>query len=1427
MKTFTKAVSVILIAVMCLSLFATSAYASGETFNLNGAPSSNSGNVFNLGGASDAGNSNSFSTNSGNTSNNNSFSNNSNSNSNGFSLNNSSYDASNNNSSFTTQSNNDTKGDTAGDTLSNTKGATLGGGISVKSAGPKTFTPTTASITVTDTGAANIVTSAAGFAGDTYDSFFYSLNSNGDNPTTLPSSGAYKIDAAADDSSKGYFTLYASWLKTLSPGTYYFFGESTKPSLHRDTIIVVTVNAGSAEDFGSFTVGGSPYTQRASKESNLYIESVSVTGDFTPFTKFALIPKGATQGTFAENVYKEGTNYIAFSRAFLDDLTAGYYDIYGVTADGQQIKFGEVNIKASNGTFRVVGSPYTQFDSDASNQYEASVSVVANEATTNFAQFSGYTVAPQGSGSGVSANGSVNIVNNPQDTSKQPHITFSRAFLNGLNPGYYDIYGTASNGQVMLGSMNIQAKSGTYTVGGTPYTQYASSEADQFASNLYVTSDSPLTLFTSYSLVPQGSTSGISTDGYTRSSADKTAVSFSRNLLDNIAAGAYEIYGITSGGQKIKLGNAEIKSNNGTFTVDGSPYTQYASSEANQYDASVSVKATEPTTNFTQFTGYSLAPQGSTSGTSATGYVNVTDNSTKITLSRNLLDGMTPGYYDIYGVTANGQLINLGSAEIKGSENSYTVDHSNYTQYASDKDDQYEETVSVSTKNGSFAQFSRYCVTPQNGGNSSYADGNVSVASKSMKFSRAFLDKLEGGNYTIYGVTAAGKQIKLGTMFITAGSITYTVTPSVYEQFASDQPYDDTTVTVTTSRTNSFDQFKRFALIAQNGGGSHYADGFTSAPDKATIKFSRTFLDGLEGGTYDIHGVDANGQMVKLGTVFIQAGNSGYTVDRTTYEQFASNATNQYADSVSVMAKGTNTFAKFQRYKFAPQGSTSGTYADGYVNVASEKQIDFSRTFLDGLNPGYYDIYGVGSDGKEVKLGTVYIKLGNLAYRVTPSTYEQYATKSTKEYEDSVSVVAPNTSTNFTQFSRYAFIPQGSGVTSYADGFVNVVNAPQKTTQNPYVTFSRTFLDGLTSGYYDVYGIATNGKQVKFGSVYIKAGSGDYVVNPDVYTQYSADAPIKVTAKTADFSRFTRFAVISMGSSSGGAYADGYTSLNAKKTELTFDEDFLDGLTPGYYDIYGITSKGEQVKLGSMYIKASNGGFPDGKWDLWPDYTIPWTSGDDPLMFRSNLMALRQTYPRYTIVPRWGSGAGSIPNNMVDVNQFWDMGDGVFALGTNFLRSLPAGTYTLQVVDYKHLADCTNVVTFRIGSTLRPIDTDKHIIGSIKNLRFLCDEPVYEVYVGNIPLTYGEDYALSNGNKTITLSFEFLNKRSAGNTYTIKALTASGTYPSSTFQILSTAQGSASPRTGDESNLGLWAAFLLLSGAAVVVLVPKLRKHDF
>ena len=235
------------------------------------------------------------------------------------------------------------------------------------------------------------------------------------------------------------------------------------------------------------------------------------------------------------------------------------------------------------GTFTVDPTTYKQRTSSATNLYDDSVSVTASK---SFSPFTKYAMIPQGASSGTFADGFVYVESDKT-------IKFSRTFLDGLTAGYYDLYGTTASGQVKLGSVDIKSNSGTYTVHNSPYTQFASSEADQFASNLYVTSDSPLSLFTSYSLVPQGSTSGISTDGYTRSSADKTAVSFSRNLLDNIAAGAYEIYGITSGGQQIKLGNAEIKSNNGSFTVAPAVYTQRASSKPNQYEASVSVVANE------------------------------------------------------------------------------------------------------------------------------------------------------------------------------------------------------------------------------------------------------------------------------------------------------------------------------------------------------------------------------------------------------------------------------------------------------------------------------------------------------------------------------------------------------------------------------------------------------------------------------------------------------------------------------------------------------------------------------------------------------------------------------------------------------------------------------------------------------------------
>ena len=42
---------------------------------------------------------------------------------------------------------------------------------------------------------------------------------------------------------------------------------------------------------------------------------------------------------------------------------------------------------------------------------------------------------------------------------------------------------------------------------------------------------------------------------------------------------------------------------------------------------------------------------------------------------------------------------------------------------------------------------------------------------------------------------------------------------------------------------------------------------------------------------------------------------------------------------------------------------------------------------------------------------------------------------------------------------------------------------------------------------------------------------------------------------------------------------------------------------------------------------------------------------------------------------------------------------------------------------------------------------------------------------------------------------------------------------------ISILSASASPKTGDTNNMGLWIGLLVLSGAAVVALIPKKRKQ--
>lgn len=268
---------------------------------------------------------------------------------------------------------------------------------------------------------------------------------------------------------------------------------------------------------------------------------------------------------------------------------------------------------------------------------------------------------------------------------------------------------------------------------------------------------------------------------------------------------------------------------------------------------------------------------------------------------------------------------------------------------------------------------------------------------------------------------------------------------------------------------------------------------------------------------------------------------------------------------------------------------------------------------------------------------------------------------------------------------------------------------------------------------------------------------------------------------------------------------------------LTFNNSYLNSLSNGTYYLFGQDSGKNTVRLGSFTVQGDGSTVIPGTAAVWPvDNT--WYSGSGMYYFYvtpSLQLVSGGTYDYYDVkIDGMQIGGDKISYN----------GYQKFGVASSVMDTLAIGTHSITV----QTTAGTATGSFRVGATLRPVDTDKHVIGSSKNLQFVCSEAISRVWVGNTEITnnYGDYYTLSNSRKTITLSAGFLNNRTAGQTYTITVQTDGGYTPSSTFQILTTAQASSSPRTGDESNLALWAAVLIISGGAAVAVLPRLKKHE-
>ncbi len=357
--------------------------------------------------------------------------------------------------------------------------------------------------------------------------------------------------------------------------------------------------------------------------------------------------------------------------------------------------------------------------------------------------------------------------------------------------------------------------------------------------------------------------------------------------------------------------------------------------------------------------------------------------------------------------------------------------------------------------------------------------------------------------------------------------------------------------------------------------------------------------------------------------------------------------------------------------------------------------------------------------------------------------------------------------------------------------------------------------DGLTlKGTENPYTVGSGAGTGSGGSGVV---TGDFTVYGSPYTKGSGNTVYVLMPYTSSTGNYYWTSVSNPG------YSDIKTipsscgvSTSGSQYKLTLTNSFLDGLSSG--TIYLWTGHdGKYTYMGSLTVNGSGTIVEPGDVALWPVDSNEWYSGDGMLAFYYR-PAIDFSDPAKKGL--WIDGWLQDPTNWITNNN-----NGLLKIGTAILNNLSRGWHTVSVNTVDGVASCQ----FYVGATLRPVDTDKHVTGSSKNLQFVCSDPIQSVWVGGRQLTdvdYGDYWTLSSSRKTVTLTAKFLNNRTAGETYTIGVVTDNGDKPSCTFKILTTAQASSSPKTGDESNLALWAAVLILSGGAAVAVLPRLKKHE-
>ena len=250
--------------------------------------------------------------------------------------------------------------------------------------------------------------------------------------------------------------------------------------------------------------------------------------------------------------------------------------------------------------------------------------------------------------------------------------------------------------------------------------------------------------------------------------------------------------------------------------------------------------------------------------------------------------------------------------------------------------------------------------------------------------------------------------------------------------------------------------------------------------------------------------------------------------------------------------------------------------------------------------------------------------------------------------------------------------------------------------------------------------------------------------------------------------------------------------------------------------------------------------------DLEGSITVTCTSDNDSSRTASVLLGINSVdpYGNAYIMPKsvnWTRGSGDLTfqispaaywtyldnqylnTKSTSLASYWN---GTLTLKSAYLNTLSNGTHTLKVYTaYDEYNNPTGLVYANIyisgngTSASATYGDNAHVKGTASNLYFNSGNAISDVYISGKWIDPA-NYSLSTDGKTLTLNSSFLNQLSYG-TYTMNLNGTNGSTQSTTFRIVT---ANYAPSTGDETNIGLWVAIMILSGAGAIALIPR-RKN--